>query len=376
MGVVDRNDDANSRLHGGMFSPDPHGRRRIRHAHASLSWMMTEIPQGVERATRVLEAMHKNYVILAHAQPAHVLRLVRRLDDDASTIWLHIDAAVSLSEWQDVIRQPAVRLVEPRTRCVWATWSIVAATITALSVMMREGREGYVFLLSGQTYPVRPNVDINRLVASDPERIRMQVACLPDIWPDNYQQRVNLLTIPISDRAGDYVMVKTWGDMTAREAFGWARRLVREIGWRRSMSVFRLLGRRRPDVVDVVRGGSQWWGMPWRVVADLLQHHEARPDWEDFFRWTFAPDELFFQTMVSDLYGTSLADRLAPSPTHVDWTPGDWDLPRVLVSDDVPQLLMLDNDVLFARKFEIERSREALDLLDDHLDRNPTGGVT
>lgn len=319
--------------------------------------------------------MHKNYVVLAHTGPSQVMRLVRRLGDADSTVWLHLDAAVSIDAWGDVLAHPAVRLVEPRTTCVWGTWSIVAATLTALAQVVREGRPGHVVLLSGQCYPLRSNADIDRRFDDSP-KVHMEVDSLPSLWPDNYGHRLHYLNIPVSERPGDYLLVKPWRDMNPREAIGWGRRLVRELGWRRAVTVSRLLARRRPDVADKVRGGSQWWAMPWDVVVALLDFEAAHPELQEFLRWAHAPDELFFQTVVSSMYGEALAGVLASSPTHVDWTPGDWDLPRVLVADDVPLLSALDDGILFARKFDGVRSAEALEMIDLQLDRPAPGGAT
>lgn len=43
--------------------------------------------------------MRKHYLLLAHDQPDHVVRLIDRLDDGDSTFWLHLDARVDIEGW-------------------------------------------------------------------------------------------------------------------------------------------------------------------------------------------------------------------------------------------------------------------------------------
>ena len=64
----------------------------------------------------------------------------------------------------------------------------------------------------------------------------------------------------------------------------------------------------------------------------------------------------------------TVRDRVAPSLTFVDWTEGDWDLPRAFGVDDLPALLALPDHVLFARKFLDPAATEVLDALDDAAD--------
>ncbi len=64
----------------------------------------------------------------------------------------------------------------------------------------------------------------------------------------------------------------------------------------------------------------------------------------------------------------TIRDRIAPSLTFVDWTEGDWDLPRVFGPDDVLSLLALPDHVLFARKFLHPAATGVLHALDEAAD--------
>lgn len=308
--------------------------------------------------------MKKHYLVLVHDQPDHVLRLISRLDDGESTCWIHLDARVPESDWAEVAAHPSVRMVQPRVACVWGTWSLVEATLAALRACLSAGSEGYLVMLSGQSYPLRSTTEIDRYLAANADRIHLDLWPLEERWPDNYRDRLDYFCIPMSDTKGDLRLLRPRQQMNARELFGWTRRLVREVGVRRTAGVLRTIRSERPDVAARIEGGSQWWAMSWDVARDLLQFHDAHPEYADFMRWSQYPDESFFQTLLVNLDG-ALRQRVAPTLTYVDWTEGDWDLPRTFGADDVPDLLALPDHYLFARKFAGSRSADALDRLDE-----------
>lgn len=306
----------------------------------------------------------KHYLLLAHDQPDHVRRLVRRLDDGEATFWLHVDARVEIADWVDVVALDHVVLVSPRVACTWGTWSLVEATLAMVRACIAGGIPGHVLMLSGQSYPLRSAQQINTYLSDHSELIHMDLWALPERWPDNYRDRLDYFCIPMSDIKGNIRLLRPRSQMNARELVGWTRRLVREIGPRRAFGVLKVIGRPRPDLAGKIVGGSQWWAMPWSVLVDLMEFHDQHPEFEEFLRWSQFADESFFQTLLVNM-DDGLRARLAPSTTYVDWTEGEWDLPRVMGKEDVPVLLAQPDHVLFARKFLAPVSDSAAAALDN-----------
>lgn len=311
--------------------------------------------------------MRKHYLLLAHDQPDHVSRLVERLDDGEATFWLHLDARVDLDQWAVVTAHESVVVVQPRVRCLWGTWSMVEAQLAQVRACLAGGDPGYLVMLSGQSYPVKSNAHIDAYLTSHAELVHMDLWPLHERWPDNYRDRLDYFCVPMSDDKGNIRLLRPRSEMNARELVGWTRRLVREVGPRRSVDVLRTIGRRRPHVRDEVVGGSQWWALPWKVAGDLVAYADQRPELAEFLRWSQFPDETYVQTLLASMDAAVAADA-GPSPMHVDWTEGDWDLPRVLGTGDVDSLLRLPDHVLFARKFLVPSSDQALAMLDASID--------
>lgn len=307
--------------------------------------------------------MRKHYLLLAHDQPDHVSRLVGRLDDGEATFWLHLDARADLGEWASVTAHDSVVVVEPRVRCIWGTWSMVEAQLAQVRACLAGGEPGYLVMLSGQSYPVKSTAQVDAYLSSHADLVHMDLWRLEERWPDNHRDRLDYFCLPTSEDKGALLLLRQRQEMNARELLGWTRRLVREQGARQAATILRTIGERRPDVADLVMGGSQWWAMPWDTAQDLISYDEAHPEIADFLRWSQFPDESFVQTLLTLLDGT-LEERLGPTLTLVDWTEGDWDLPRVMTERDVPALLDTPDHVLFARKFVPPGSTGALSALD------------
>jgi hypothetical protein len=312
-------------------------------------------------------AVRKHYLLLAHDQPDHVVRLIRRLDDAESTFWLHVDARVDIEQWSLVTDHPDVVVVGPRVSCVWGTWSMVEAQLAQMRACLAGGEPGYLIMLSGQSYPVKTIAHIDRYLTEHAESVHMDLWALEARWPDNHRDRLDYFCIPMSEDKGDIRLLRPRQQMNARELAGWTRRLLRETDVRRTVEVLRTIGRRRPDVSREVVGGSQWWALPWDVARALMAHAGRHPEYEEFLRWSQFPDETYFQTLLSTL-DPEAGSSARPSPTYVDWTEGDWDLPRAMDASDVDDLLHLPEHVLFARKFLTPSSDSARAALDAVLD--------
>ncbi|WP_165807066.1 beta-1,6-N-acetylglucosaminyltransferase [Nocardioides currus] len=310
--------------------------------------------------------MRKHYLVLAHDQPGHVRRLVERLDDGESTFWLHLDARSPLTAWDAVVASSDVRLVEPRATCLWGTWSMVEPQVNQLRACLASDDPGYVVALSGQSYPVKSTAYIDRFLTEHAGAVHMDLWRLEDRWSDNHRDRLDYFCIPMSERKGDLLLLRPRREMNARELVGWTRRLIREHGLRRAVEVLRIIGEPRPHVKDRIAGGSQWWAMSWETALAVMAYRDEHPELEEFMRWSQYPDESYFQSLAVGVDPT-LWEHVGPTLTHIDWTEGDWDLPRAMTPRDVPALVTLPDHMLFARKFLSPGGDDAVAALDEAL---------
>ncbi|KAF0811409.1 hypothetical protein IGB42_04107 [Andreprevotia sp. IGB-42] len=263
------------------------------------------------------------YLILAHAHPAQLGRLVARLATPDTAFYLHIDANTPAQTFaaigQAMPAGAAVTFVE-RVPCRWGGFSLVAATLRLMRAALADGCD-WLVLLSGQDYPLKSNTEI----------------------------AARLLH---GGRAG-YIDSRSVAEFDVRyrwQAFHFEA-LNRSLFDRGVQKLQRLAGRlgvhrRLPMPLQAVRAGSQWWCLHADAGQAILAFVAAQPQLPDFFRKTLVPDEMFFQTMLAH---TPFAEQVAHDALrHLEWADGAWS-PRTFSADDLPALLA--SPALFARKF-------------------------
>jgi hypothetical protein len=282
--------------------------------------------------------MRYAYIISAYKNLEQVTRLVRRLDSGRACFLVHVDKKTADSAYDALVASlrdvPSVSFL-PRHPCHWGGFGHVQATLKGINELLRRGtRFDYVFLLTGQDYPIKPNEYIERFFATEAPSSFMGFAALPS---DSWSPRGGL------DRIEN-----------------WHLRL-----WGHHLRV--PLKRRFPSGLRPYGGGAYW--CLWRECIEYVAEFVARrPDIVSFFRHVDIPDEIFFQTILlnSELRDTIVNDNLR----YIDWTRGRW--PAILNVRDFEALSA--SPKLFARKFDVNEDELVLDLIDRHL-LQPRGGA-
>ena len=109
----------------------------------------------------------------------------------------------------------------------------------------------------------------------------------------------------------------------------------------------------------VAMGRSQWFTLTPESAAYIVKYLRENPSVSRFFRLSWAPDELIFQTI---LYNSEFRDKMVnDNLLFVDWSRGAAS-PEVLNMDYADTLKR--SDKLFARKFSPEADTRILDYLD------------
>ena len=308
--------------------------------------------------------MVKHYLVIAHRGPEQVHRLVTRLDDGSSHVWVHLDAATPLDGWEGLSAHPAATLVTPRLRCVWGAWSQVQSILVALRAALSSGRPGYVVLLSGQDYPVRSAAAIDAYLDAHRNAVHLEGGTLEQTWGERARWKTDYYCVPFSDRRGDLKLIPPLSSLPLRDRVNWTRLLVGHEGIGPGLRlVADLMPPRRP-VVSVQFGGASWWGMPWDVAGAVVHFLDTHPEFERYFRYTQCPDEIIFHTVIDQLRSTGQVREILPKLTHVVWPPESNGSSKVLGMQDLPELLALPEHVLFARKLDLDQDRALFDALD------------
>ncbi len=279
------------------------------------------------------------HLILAHKDVDQIERLVNVLQSPGHHFFIHLDARASC--FPQALARFAnagdVTLVQPRVRCRWGHFSLVEATLRCLRSMQASGRSfDHVNLISGQDYPLKSPADMERFLARNPER-----------------QFINFFPLHETNQ---------W--TTHGGAFQSLRRIENLHIAFRSRWLHLPIRRRLPNDW-VPYGGSQWWTLTGRCVDWLMQQIEQQPKILRFFRRTFIPDELFFQTLIMNSpFASQAVDN---NLRYVDFTRANPTPPAVLLEEDFPTLQRRSDELFFARKLDAQRSQRLLARIDDEL---------
>lgn len=217
------------------------------------------------------------FAVLAHQDVEMVRRLALALA--GRPVIVHVDAKTDIAPFEEI---PGIRLVRDRVEVHWGGFAMVEATLRlyreCLDVLGDE-QDAAVALLSGSDFPVRPVEEFEEYVASVP-------------WTEH----IRAVPLAEGDRFQRNRIRKRWMfDVIRPGEIGWRRR--RNAVIRRALAFS--LPRRPLKAYEALTPAvsSQWTLLSRACLEDLLPTAES-PSYQKLFRRTFAPDELFFATLV------------------------------------------------------------------------------
>ena len=97
------------------------------------------------------------FLISAHTDPQHLLRLTEQLPEDSET-FVHVDLKSNLQEFRATVTSPRVHFIEERYDVMWASMQQVKFQRALVKEALSFGTHfDYLFTLSGLDYPVWSN---------------------------------------------------------------------------------------------------------------------------------------------------------------------------------------------------------------------------
>ena len=275
------------------------------------------------------------HLILTHANPAQLERLLGRLHHEDAHVYIHLDLKTDIQPFLHLAEDNQVFFIKNRVKVAWGGFSIVEATLNGFEELLASGRTyEYINLLSGQDYPIKSAGFIHDFFAKNPGKIFMHTLSVDDEWHE------------AKTRITEYHFVNY--------SFpGWYRlqQLVNAIMPKRKL----------PDGIKAM-GRSQWFTATPDSLAYVLDYINTNKWVKRFFRYSWAADELIFQTI---LYNSPfMKDMVNDNLRYIDWSEKKAS-PKMLTMEDAPALLA--SDKLFARKFNMDVDKKILDYLDGQI---------
>lgn len=272
--------------------------------------------------------MNLSFVLVAHESPESLRILIETLLAGESDVYVHYDARSphnleqASQEWR-LDRFPGKLFHAKRVKVTWGEWSIVQATLNCLTLARQQGYNAdYFMLISGSCMPIKPLRLLRQFLAFQPDTDFIEVV-------DGIEKR--WVKRGLQSRRWEKYHYVNW--RAHPSLFDFSLKLQELLKIKRRLPL-----RQKPFM------GSQWWCLRAKTIDLILSLLEKEPALARFYRRTWVPDELFFQTMVGNL----IPSEQTSSASLTRYKFNSWGMPRVYYDDDLPELLA--EDTFFARK--------------------------
>jgi hypothetical protein len=290
------------------------------------------------------------YLILAHANPNHLKKLINILSCDDCSFYLHIDKKSDIDEFLSIWGDN-IFFITNRISVYWAEYSMVEAILMLIQqAIISSKKYEYCVLLSGSDYPLRSKEYIHNFFSKYRGIEFISMVKVPNEEARVPLSKINTLAIPSKRK-----IYKFFLKICVR--LGLAKRDYKKY-----------LGNLEPY------GGSTWWALTRGACEYVLDFVNKNQQICKYFERTYTSDETFFHTIL----GNSMFKlRVRRSLTYDDWSVGS--LHPAMISDEhlnffgAQEKVSLNDafgpgELLFARKFS-DDSLEFVRRIDEMIRR-------
>ncbi|MGH1464577.1 MAG: DUF5928 domain-containing protein [Cognatishimia sp.] len=274
------------------------------------------------------------YILLCHKDPKAIVQQAEQLTAKGDCMAIHFDASADPQDFHHIqsalADNPNVTFADKRIKCGWGEWSLVQATLNAITAALRDfPKATHFYMLSGDCMAIKTSEYVHDFVDDHDCDFIESFDFFESNWIKTGMKKERL------------IYRHFFNEREQKHLFYHAYNIQRRLG----------LTRKIPSDLQV-QIGSQWWCLRRPTVEAVMEFTQRRKDVMRFFRTTWIPDETFFQTLVRHLIP---ADEInSRSLTFLMFT--DYGMPLVFYNDHYD--LLLNQDYLFARKI----SPEAIEL--------------
>jgi len=279
------------------------------------------------------------YLILVHKNPSQLSRLINAISGEDIFIFIHVDRKSNIKDFMEVLKPSKHIMFCTRQKQVsWGGFGMIEATLELMNSMFTSNiQPDYVHLISGQDFPLCSNTEILHFFNAHNGKNFLEAHTIPS--PSLYEQGLNRIN------------------------YKW---YIEDKGFHRATQLVQLQKKHciiRPYFSDIQPyNGSQWWSLTGECVRWIYEICKPGYRLYDFYKYTFVPDEMLFQTMLKNnaWNDTIIDDNLR----KIDWAIGP-EYPRIWRNEDFE--LLTTSGKLFARKFDERIDCKIIERLENQI---------
>lgn len=237
------------------------------------------------------------YLLLVHANPKHLQRLIERLRSENAMFFLHVDKKTDRQAFAH-LQSGDVRMVDDPVAVHWGDFSQVEAILKLIATALAAGKFERFVLLSGADYPLQPTADINAFFAMHAT-----------------DEFINMVRMPCEAAGKPLARLTTY---TLSPTLSPLRRLAIKLMLKtRMMPRQRDLQRTLGSIAPY--GGSTWWALTRAACEYIVEFVRRNPSVVRFFQGTQYADETFLHTILGN---STLLPNVRRNLTYTDWSAG------------------------------------------------------
>lgn len=275
------------------------------------------------------------HLILTYTNPEQTERMIRNMYHENFDFYIHVDKKFDIKPHLFLRKLPNVFFIQHRVDVQWAGFSTVKATFQSIKEIVATGIEyKFINFLSGQDYPVKSAEYINNFFENNTGKEFLSFRDIKNDWKEGLIRMENYFLSSYNFR-GKYTLEKL---------------------------INKLLPKRKLPYDLHPYGKSMFWMLSPETALYVVNTVEKDQKLKDFFSLCWASDEFVFQTiLLNSPYKNKIVNN---NYRYIDWSAGGAN-PKVLDETDIGPITK--SDMLFARKFNMVKSPEILDLIDKNI---------
>lgn len=271
---------------------------------------------------------------MAHKNPIQLSRLIDRLQHPNFDIYIHLDKKIELDAFEFLEKTPRVWFIKDRVKCNWGGWNFTKGIVKSMKEVMANESYGFINLISAQDYPIYSADQIYNYLIDNKGQNFIYFADKESQWIKEAAYRYQRYHFTDFEFKGKYFFQKILNKIIPK----------------------RIL----PENMKIYGGSnSSWWTISGDCASYVVNKISGNVAFDNFFKYSWGSDEFVITTVImnSEYREKSINNNFR----YIDWSAGGAH-PKFLVSDDLPQII--NSQMLFARKFDINIDEEILDKID------------
>lgn len=286
------------------------------------------------------------YLIIYHKDKDQLRQLISQLQDENVLIYIHVDLKVDIGDLDDLKTQFPIRFVNNRVNVRWGSFSVIQSNLNGIKqILLDKTTFDHLVILSGQDFPLVSNQEIIDYFAKYDET--------------SFVHHMNFLDncAHLLDRVSKYhfflpknkLIVYPYSGNNKLKTF-----INTLLAYLKPLKLPRTISDNK-----TLYFGSNWVKLSYKATSFI--NHYCSSNTMTFFKQSFIPDEIFYQTILLNAAETERGKIINENLTFTHWDRPDELYPNPLDLDDLQRLKSTSK--LFARKFDSKVSKNLLGII-------------